>query len=197
MLCSMLGLEEITFTYYGMRNQKFDVAAVCQTEGGPEQLRFSSGKPGCGVIFLKHFFWVFSNWNDCFYQPKCVCKTFKSQTHTIILHFDKSSLQSLIFVNDSHYSFCTIFHDNELSRHSCEIKSPHYFKNPTAPKKLEVCKSQLPESDPYLGEVFCVSQSVGEKELCFNPFKKEHLCLRNAVEYRCYIMRFLKNTFKG
>ena len=52
----MLGLEEITFTYYGMRNQKFDVAAVCQTEGGPEQLRFSSGKPGCGVIFFKHFF---------------------------------------------------------------------------------------------------------------------------------------------
>lgn len=28
--------QEITFTYYGMRNQKFDVAAVCQTEGGPE-----------------------------------------------------------------------------------------------------------------------------------------------------------------
>lgn len=55
MLCSMLGLEEITFTYYGMRNQKFDVAAVCQTEGGPEQLRFSSGKPRCGV----HFIWTF------------------------------------------------------------------------------------------------------------------------------------------
>ena len=54
---SMLGLEEITFTYYGMRNQKFDVAAVCQTEGGPEQLRFSSGKPRCGVIFFKHIFW--------------------------------------------------------------------------------------------------------------------------------------------
>ena len=52
MLRSMLGLEEITFTYYGMRNQKFDVAAVCQTEGGPEQLRFSSGKPRCGVIFF-------------------------------------------------------------------------------------------------------------------------------------------------
>ena len=31
-------LEDITFTYYGMRNQKFDVTAVCQTEGGPEQL---------------------------------------------------------------------------------------------------------------------------------------------------------------
>lgn len=28
--------QDITFTYYGMRNQKFDVTAVCQTEGGPE-----------------------------------------------------------------------------------------------------------------------------------------------------------------
>ncbi|CAK9097659.1 Hydrocephalus-inducing protein (Protein Hy-3) [Durusdinium trenchii] len=28
--------QDITFTYFGMKNQKFDVAAVCQTEGGPE-----------------------------------------------------------------------------------------------------------------------------------------------------------------
>ena len=28
--------QDITFTYFGMKNQKFDCAAVCQTEGGPE-----------------------------------------------------------------------------------------------------------------------------------------------------------------
>ena len=32
--------QDITFTYFGMKNQKFDVAAVCQTEGGPESLAF-------------------------------------------------------------------------------------------------------------------------------------------------------------
>ncbi|CAE7894595.1 HYDIN [Symbiodinium microadriaticum] len=28
--------QDVTFTYFGMKNQKFDCLAVCQTEGGPE-----------------------------------------------------------------------------------------------------------------------------------------------------------------
>ena len=93
----MLGLEEITFTYYGMRNQKFDVAAVCQTEGGPEQLRFSSGKPCCGVIFFDIFL------VECFRIEMAVSggeivfvrNASHTHTQTVFLYFDKSSLQSL------------------------------------------------------------------------------------------------------
>ena len=30
--------QDVTFTFFGMKNQKFDCLAVCQTEGGPEPL---------------------------------------------------------------------------------------------------------------------------------------------------------------